>query len=232
VESEAVVALDKTSGEEVWRTEGIRQSWSTPLLLDLPGGGRELVVSLHSKVLGLDPGTGDKLWESAGVEDYVVPAVTAHEGTVFVTGGRGAAVVVAVRAGGRGDVTGTHELWRVHKTPKVATPLYHDGLLHWIDQRGVAVCVDAQSGDVKYEERLEIKSSGDKLYASPVYADGKIYCVTREDGTIVLAPGPRFEILARNGLGDPSTFNGTPTPSRGQLLLRSDRYLYCIGKKG
>lgn len=232
VESGAVVALDKTWGKEVWRTEDIRQSWSTPLVVDLPDGGRELVVSVHGKILGLDPGSGEKLWESAGVEDYVCPAVIDHDGVVYVTGGRGAAVIVAVRAGGRGDVSETHELWRVTKTPKVATPLYHDGLLHWIDQRGVAVCLDAKTGDVKYEERLEIKSTGDKVYASPVYADGKIYCVTREDGTIVLAPGPQFEILARNDLGDRSIFNGTPTPSRGQLLLRSDRYLYCLGKKG
>jgi hypothetical protein len=80
-----------------------------------------------------------------------------------------------------------------------------------------------------YEQRLDLKGRRDKVYASLVLGDGKLYGVSREDGAFVLAAHPDFELLARNHLGDSSIFNGTPTISDGQLLVRSDQYLYCIG---
>jgi outer membrane protein assembly factor BamB len=229
VESRSVVALDKADGREVWRVPGIEQSWSTPLVVDVPVGSQELVVSMKNKALGLDPATGEKLWECRAVEDYVCPAVIAHEGIVYIAGGI-KPQSFAIRAGGRGDVTETHLLWESRESTKVPTPLYHDGYLYWIDQKGVATCVDAKTGEVVYEERLKISGRGDKIYASLVLVDGKLYGVTRQDGTVVLAAGPEFKELARNHLGDASIFNGTPVPSNGQLLIRSDRFLYCIGK--
>jgi outer membrane protein assembly factor BamB len=229
VESGAIVALNKATGEEVWRAGGIRDSWSTPALVDLPGGKQELVASMHSKVRGYDPATGEQLWECTGVRDYVVPAVIAHDGIVYVTGGI-KPQTFAIRAGGRGDVTDSHLLWESNKASKVPTPVYHDGRLYWINQRGVAACVNAETGEVVYEERLRIRGSGDKIYASLVVADGKLYGVTREDGTIVLPAEPRFEELARNRLDDDSIFNATAVPSNGGWLLRSDRFLYCVGK--
>ncbi|NQU19896.1 MAG: PQQ-binding-like beta-propeller repeat protein, partial [Candidatus Nealsonbacteria bacterium] len=86
IESESLVALNKTTGKEVWRAEGIVDSWSTPALVDLPDAKQELVVSMHSKVRGYDPATGKQLWECASVEDYVVPAVVVDRGGVYVTG--------------------------------------------------------------------------------------------------------------------------------------------------
>ena len=229
VESESLVALDKADGREVWRVPGIKRSWSTPLVVDLPGGAQELVVSMEGKVLGLDPATGEELWQCAGVKDYVCPAVIAQEGIVYVTGGI-KPHTLAIRAGGRGDVTETHLLWESNKATKVPTPLYHDGHLYWINQRGIATCVKADTGEVLYDERLDISGRGDKIYASLVLVDDKLYGVTRQAGTIVLAAKPEFELLARNDLGDSSIFNATPVPVDGQLLIRSNRFLYCIGK--
>lgn len=229
VESQAVVALNKQSGDEVWRAGDVKESWSTPALVDLPDGRQELVVSMHSKVRGYHPSTGEQLWECAGVDDYVVPAVVAHQGVVYVAGGR-RPQLVAIRAGGRGNVTDSHLLWEIRSSSKVPTPVYFDGHLYWINQRGIAACVKADSGELVYEERLRIGGSGDKIYASLVVADGKLYGVTRQDGTVVLPAEPRFEELARNQLGDDSIFNATPAPGAGQLLLRSDRFLYCIGE--
>ncbi len=228
VESQSIVGLNKKTGREVWRTEGLERSWSTPLIVDLPGGSQELVVSMKNKILGLDPATGEQLWECAGVRDYTCPAVIAHEGIVYVTAGR-TPQFFAVRAGGRGDVTGTHVLWETAATPKVATPVYHDGYLYWINQTGTACCANAETGKLLYEKRLDLQGSGDRVYASLVFGDGKLYGVSREDGAIVLAAGAEFKLLARNDLGDSSVFNATPTISNGQLLFRSDRYLYCIG---
>lgn len=229
IESGDLVALDKATGREVWRVPGIDRSWGTPLVVALPGGGQELVVSMEGKVLGLDPATGRSLWECAGVTDYVCPSVLAHNGVVYVTAGR-KGLTLAIRAGGRGDVTATHLLWKLGKSPKVATPVYYDGHLYWINHQGIVVCVQADTGEVVFEERLKVAGRGDKVYASLVVADGKLVGVTRQDGAIVLAASPRFEELSRNQLGDPSVFNATPALSNGQLLLRSDRFLYCIGK--
>ena len=229
IESESIVALNNSSGKEVWRAHDIRRSWSTPLLVDLPDGKQELVVSLEGKALGLDPATGNRLWECAAVKDYVCPMVIAHEGIVYISGGR-KPQTMAIRCGGRGDVTDTHLIWEARKATKVPSPLYHDGLLYWVDNKGIACCLEADSGNVVYEQRLKISGGGDRVYASLVLADGKLYCVSRVGGTLVLAPGREFKELARNDLGDDSVFNATPVVSNGQLLLRSDKFLYCIGK--
>jgi len=199
------------------------------VVVELPGGKQELVVSLKNKVLGVDPATGEQLWECAAVEDYVCPAVIAHEGIAYVTGGR-KPLTIAVRCGGRGDVTDSHLLWELRKTPKVPTPLYHDGRLYWIDVKGVAMCVDGKTGESLWQERIDVKGTGDKIYASLVLAGGKLYGVSREDGCFVLAPGERCEQLAHNDLGDESIFNGTPAVCGDRLILRSDKYLYCLGK--
>ncbi len=230
VESGSLVALDKATGQEVWRVPGIEDSWSTPLIVELSDGSKELVVSMKKKVLGLDPATGEELWQCAGVNDYVVPAVIAHEGIVYVTGGR-KPQTLAIRAGGRGDVTDTHVVWEVNEASKVPTPLYHEGYLYWVDNKGLALCVKADDGEVVYQQRLrDLDGAPDKVYASPVLVGDKLFCVTRQSGTLVLAAGPEFELLAQNHLGDPSIFNATAVPAGDRLLIRSDRYLYCIGK--
>jgi outer membrane protein assembly factor BamB len=228
IESQSIVALDKQTGQVVWETPGIERSWSTPLIVEVPDGSQELVVSMKSAILGLDPKTGKQLWRSSGVDDYTCPAVIAQDGIVYVTAGR-SPQFFAVRAGGRGDVTDTHILWETAATPKVATPVYHQGRLYWVDQKGIACCADADTGKVIYRERLNLKGAGDTVYASLVAADGKLYGVSREDGAFVLAAAAEFRLLARNFLDDSSIFNATPTISNGQLLLRSDRYLYCLG---
>ena len=231
IESKSVVALSKTTGKEVWRAEGVVDSWSTPALVDLTAKKQELVVSMHSKVRGYDPATGKQLWECAAVQDYVVPSVVVDRGIVYVTGGR-KPLTVAIRPGGRGDVTESHLLWKLNKCSKIPSPLVHDGLLYWVDQKGTAGCVDAKTGELVYRERLDgLTGSGDKVYASLVSADGKLYAVSCRGGTVVLAIGREFKNLAQNDLGDRSVFNGTPAIGNGQLLLRSDRFLYCIGKE-
>ncbi len=228
VESQSLVALEKSTGEEVWRAEGINRSWATPALINLDEGKQEIVVSMEGEVRGYDPASGEQLWNCKAVQDYVTPLVIAHEGIVYVTGGR-KPLTLAIRAGGTGDVTESHVLWRIKKTSKITSPLLHDGHLYWVSQRGAAACIDAASGEVIYEERLKISGGGDKVYASLALADGKLYAVSRQGGTFVLAVGEEFKQLAHNELGDESVFNATPVFSDGKLLLRSDRYLYCIG---
>ena len=98
------------------------------------------------------------------------------------------------------------------------------------ESKGLAYCLDAKTGAVVYETRIEPRP--DRIYASPIVADGKIYYVSRDIGVYVLPAKPDYELLAHNVIAsDPSIFNASPAVSNGQLLLRSDTHLYCIGKK-
>jgi outer membrane protein assembly factor BamB len=229
VESGALLALDKNTGKEVWRAPGIRSAWDTPVLVTAPSGGRELVISMQNWLLGLDPDTGKELWRADGVHRYVCPSVVAHGGVVYAIGGGHTAL--AVKAGGRGDVTATHVLWRVKKGSNVSSPVYHDGHLYWAsDNGGLVHCQDAATGKFVYSERLKPPSG--LIYASPVLAEGRIYYVSQRTGTYVVAARPKFELLAHNVFADDnSRANASPAVSDGQLLFRTDRHLYCIGTR-
>lgn len=230
VESDAVIAFDKKTGKVAWRTPGVVRAWSTPVLVETPEGNEEIVLSTEGAVIGYDPDDGKKLWTCEGINDYVCPSVVAHEGIVYAIGGRKEIRSLAVRAGGRGDVTSTHRLWKTSDGSKVPSPVYHDGHLYWVEHTGIAFCVNAKTGDVVYQERLPTGQQG-KTYASVVLAEGRLYVVTCYSGTFVLEAKPQFKQLAHNVLGDDSVFNASPAVVPGRLLLRSDRFLYCIGKK-
>src|SRR6185436_17119691 len=135
---------------------------------------------------------------------------------------------LAVRLGGRGDVTGTHRLWTGKKGSNVTSPIYHDGHLYWMHENlGIAYCAEAKTGKIVYEERVE---GCGQVYASPVLADGKIYYFNREGRGLVLPAAPRYELLASNDLERRAIFNSSPAVDGGRLYLRTDRYLYCLGK--
>ena len=231
VESRSLVALNKRTGELVWEQDGISRSWNTPALVSLPGGKTELVVSIQGSLLAFDPGTGDELWRCEGIPTYVCPSVISHEGVVYASGGRGTQYTLAVRAGGRGNVTQTHQLWRVAKGSNVSSPVYHDGHVYVMnDSRGIAYCFDAASGELVYGERLQPRPG--LIYSSPTRAGNNIYFVSQHAGTFVLAADPDFKLVAHNVFDDDdSRSNACPVVHDGQLLLRNDRYLYCIGRR-
>ncbi len=131
-----------------------------------------------------------------------------------------------------GDVTDSHRLWvRPKVASNVSSPVFHDGHIFSVHtDDGVVSCVHAASGELVFRERL--RPSPGRIYTSPLAADGKIYLVSRERGAYVLSASPKFEQLTHNVIeNDDSIFNVSLVVSRGQLLLRSDKYLYCIGEK-
>lgn len=232
VESRSLVALDAKTGKQAWRVGDIKEAWNTPALVGLKGGKTELIVAVPRKVIGLDPATGQQLWTcDTGITWYMVPSMVSHEGVVYCIGGRsGAAGSLAVRAGGRGDVTATHRLWKTPRRSNVSSPVYHEGHLYFAhEQRAMAICLDAKTGKVVYEEKLGRRAG--QVYSSPVLAGGRLYYVTRRGGTFVVPAKPTFEVLAHNSLDDRSTFNASPAVTGDRLLLRSDAYLYCLGEK-
>ena len=229
VESGSLVALDRRTGREKWRAQGIKESWNTPLVVKTKIGNDELVVAILGKVLGFDPVTGKQLWScDTDITWYMVPCPVAADGIVYVLGGRSGTASLAVRAGGRGDVTRTHRLWTSKKGSNVSSPVYHDGHLYWVhDQIGIAYCARADTGKLVYEKRL---NRAGQIYASTLLADGRLYYLNRSGRTFVVAAKPKFELLHTNELRDGGVFNASPAVTGKQILLRSDKYLYCIEK--
>ncbi|EDL60045.1 hypothetical protein PM8797T_18264 [Gimesia maris DSM 8797] len=228
IESSTVYALNKSNGEVAWKAEEIVRAWTTPSIVDVPGGKQELVVNQKNQIFGFDPDTGKKLWTCEGIQDYVVPVVVQNEGILYCLGGRSNRSI-AVRPGGKGDVTKTHKLWEVNVGANVTSPVYYDGHLYWASDRGIAFCLNAKDGEVVYKNRLP---TGARLYASIVLADGKLYVTTRDSGVIVLKAGPEYVELARNEIkSDEDLFNASPAVSEGSIYLRTNSYLYRIAEK-
>lgn len=229
VESESLVALDRETGEERWRASGIKEAWNTPVLVTANSGREELIVATQGKLMAFEPLSGELLWTcDTDITWYMVPSVVAADGVVYCLGGRSGAASLAVRAGGSGDVTDSHRLWTSQKGSNVSSPVYHDGHLYWMnDQRGTAYCAKAETGETIYEERLE---RAGQVYASALLADGRLYYLTRDGKTFVLAAQPEFKQLAANDLRDGGVFNGSPAVAGKRLLIRSDKYLYCLGE--
>jgi outer membrane protein assembly factor BamB len=231
IESESLVALDKATGKEVWRANDIQDSWNTPLLVDAPAGKKELIIVTKSQLLAFEPASGAPLWNSAGSKPprYICPSATSAGGIVYAVHGY-FGPAVAVRSGGRGDVTETQQLWSVKKGSNVSSPAYHEGHLYWANDQGFAICVNASNGRVIYQERIEPQPKD--IYASAVVAAGKIYYVSRKNGTYVYAAQPKLQLLAHNVIADDdSVFNASPVVTDKGLLLRSDKYIYLIGSK-
>ncbi len=228
IESGSLVALDKLTGKEAWKAGGVSAAWNTPLLVNAKSR-KEVVVSAQNRLLSFDPNDGKPLWNSDGVHRYVCPSVVAHDGVVFAIGGGHTSL--AVRAGGSGDVTESHGVWRKPKGSNVGSPVYLDGHLYWAtDGGGIICCQNAATGEFVFEKRLDPGSG--TIWSSPVLADGKLYFVSQSKGTFVVAAKPEYEVLAHNTFADDdSRTNASPAIHNGQLLLRTDRALYCIGKK-
>ena len=224
VESGSLVAIDKETGKEAWREAGMERSWNTPHLVALPGGKTEVVVSVEGTLLAFDPDSGTQLWRCEGIQDYVCPSVISLDGVIYAAGARNSRVI-AVRAGGRGDVTKTRRLWEARAGANVSSPVIRDGYLYGVSDRNkTAYCLRLSDGKVMFKT-----SFPGQPYASALLADDKIYIVTRYDGTFVMAAEPEYKQLAHNTLGDDSTFNASPIAAHNRLYLRSDRFLYCIG---
>jgi outer membrane protein assembly factor BamB len=227
IESDTLFAFDKQTGKEVWQAGSIMKSWSSPCIAEVPGGPPELIMNQKNEIFAFDPITGQKLWWCAGVEDYIVPVPVFHDGIVYCLGGRSNRAI-AVKLGGRGDVTKTHKLWQSTIGANVTSPVYHDGHLYWASDKAIENCLRASDGEEVYQQRLPTRS---RIYSSIVRAGNKLYVTTRDQGIVVLAAKPEYEELAVNVIeSDETLVNASPAVSGNQLLLRTDAFLYCIGE--
>lgn len=228
IESQALVAINKHTGEIAWKVEDINKAWTTPTIVTPKNGTPELVMHHKELIRGYDPKTGEVLWTCRGIPDYVVPGIVVVDDILYCSGGRQNRTI-AVKAGGRGDVTETHKLWEVTVGANVTTPLFHNGYLFWSHDKGMAQCLNAEDGSTLFRERYE---SRDRVYASVVLGDGRLYAQLRDGTCVVMAAKPEHTILAENLLGDgEEQFNATPAFDQGRIILRSTKAVYCVGKK-
>jgi len=230
-----LMRIDKMTGETVWRVErpthAIRESpdaYTTPALLRYDGK-TEIVITGGDCVTGHDPATGQELWRADGLNplndaSYRIVASPVVNGNIIYAPTR-ERPLLALRAGGRGDVTETHRLWSFDHGPDVPTPVSDGKYFYVVNDRGIMWALDAETGrEIWGQQRVAPGTYSSSL----VLADGKIF-VTNEDGvTTVVKAGPEFEILAENSLDDYSL--SSPAISEGKVFMRTATYLYCIGE--
>jgi outer membrane protein assembly factor BamB len=231
-----VMRIDKKTGKTLWKvdrpTNAIRESpdsYTTPALLRY-GKSTEIVITGGDCVTGHDPETGQELWRANGLnpdknEFYRIVASPIIFNEIIYAPTR-VKPLLALKAGGRGDVTSSHLLWSTVNGPDVPTPVTDGKYFYIVNDRGIMWCLDAKTGAEVYGQQ-RIKTGA--YSASPVLADGKVY-VTNEDGlTTVVAAGPKFEVLAENPLND--YVLSSPAISDGRIYIRTTGHLYAIGKK-
>ena len=221
-----IVALDRETGKTVWKTprENKTRSYCVPLIRDL-GGRPQMILSGDKCVASYDPNNGLRHWWIDGPTDQFVASVVYNQQAdlLFVTGGFPDHHILAVKPDGRGNLTRTSKIvWRTNKgVAYVPSPIAEGPYFLVVSDSGVAHCFEAATGALAWQERLG------EHHASLVSAGGLVYFLNDEGVMNVVQPGPQFVRVARNEIGEKAF--ASPAISHGQLFLRGDRHLFCIG---
>jgi outer membrane protein assembly factor BamB len=222
-----IVALDKTSGQTVWKVprQHKTRSYVTPIIRTIDGQD-QLVFSGSKSVVSLDPATGETIWTIDGPTEQFVASMVFDGERFFMAAGFPTYHVRAIRPEGKGNVTESHVAWH-EKNAKcyVPSPVVVDGYLLVADDRGTGNCYDAQTGERYWQARL-----GRGFGSSLVTAGGLVYFPADDGLTKVIKPGKEVEILSENPIGELT--NSSPAISQGQIFLRGEKHLFCIGKAG
>lgn len=224
-----VVGLDRETGDIRWKTERDTEptkgfSFSTPLVIEV-AGQRQAVCPASDAVFAYDPETGGEIWRVRYGDGYsVVPRPVAAHGLVYVCTGYNQPLLMAIDPTGTGDVTGSHVKWSGRRAvPHNPSPIVVGNELYFVSDQGVATCLDAITGEQRWQERL-----GGNFSASPVAADGKIYFQDENGTAIVIEAGPEYRELARNVWGGGARTFASYAVLDGALILRSETHLYRV----
>jgi outer membrane protein assembly factor BamB len=222
-----IAAFDARTGRQVWRTSRDAQvGWGTPVAVRV-GDRDEIIVNSQMRVYGYDSGTGTELWRCEGSTYEVIPTPVVGHGMVFCSSGR-AGPTLAIRPGGRGNVTRSHLVWSSPRgSPFVPSPILYEDYLYMVnDMSSIATCIEALTGRVVWQGRLGVATS-EGFSASPVAFDGKVFFTNDDGDTFVLRAGPKFDLLQVNRLGE--TVLASPALVDGRWYVRTDRGLTAIG---
>lgn len=222
-----IVALDKATGKEQWRIDRPNRTRSyVPPVIFHAAGKPQMVLSGSKCITSYDPRTGRQHWIIDGPTEQFCASLVYTDGVFCMTGGYPTLHILGIRPDGRGNVTDTHVLWHVRKHPSyVPSPIAHDKWFFVISDRGTASCLEAKTGKYLWQERL-----GRHHSASPVSAAGNLYFPDDKGVTHVVKAAPKFELVARNELGE--GLRGSPAISRGRIYIRGLKHLFCIDDGG
>jgi outer membrane protein assembly factor BamB len=220
-----LVALDRADGHTLWKTprDNHTRSYCAPLIRQM-GGRTQMVLSGDICVASFDPDTGKRYWVIDGpTEQFVAsPVYSERTGLVYITGGFPDHHILAIRPDGNGNVTQTHIAWRTTRgAAYVPSPILEAGCFLVVSDSGVAHCYECETGNLFWAERV-----GEE-HASLVSAQGRVYFLNDQGLTTVVRPGPQFVRLAQNDLGEKCF--ASPAITGGQIFLRGQNHLFCIG---
>jgi len=218
-----VAALDKQTGKTKWKKmrQGY-QAYTTPLVVKLPGGDQVISPGAF-RAVAYEPRTGKEIWQVTYGDGFSnVPRPVYGNGLVFICTGFQEPSLLAVRLEGRGDVTRKQVAWSLKRgAPLTPSPLLVGDELYMITDNGIATCVDAATGKEHWKARV-----GGNHSASPIFADGRIYFLSEEGESVVIAPGKEFKVLAKNELNGETL--ASMAVSGGSIFVRSRTHLYRL----
>jgi len=222
-----IAAFDTRTGRSLWRTgRDANVGWGTPIAIRI-GDRDEIVVNGQDRVQAYDPEGGQELWRCSGTTDEVIPTAVVGHGLVFCSSGR-AGPTLAIRPGGRGDVTRSHLVWSSPRgSPFVPSPILHGEYLYVLnDMASIVTCIEAMTGRAVWQGRLGV-AQREGFSASPVAVDGKLFFTNDDGDTFVLRAGPKFELLHVNRIGEGTL--ASPALVDGRWYIRTDRNLIAVG---
>ena len=223
LEQQFVVALDKATGKVRWKKlrEGY-QAYTTPLVVSLPSGDQVISPGAF-QAIAYEPRSGKEIWRVKYAEGFSnVPRPVYGNEFVYICTGFQEPSLLAVRVDGHGDVTKSKIAWKLDRgIPKTPSPLLVGNELYIVSDNGIATCIDAKTGEELWRARL-----GGNYSASPIYADGRIYFLSEEGESVVIAPGRELKHLATNQLDGPTL--ASMAVSHNSIFIRSATHLYRI----
>jgi outer membrane protein assembly factor BamB len=224
-----IAAFDVQTGRQVWRTaRDASVGWGTPIAVRV-GDHDEIIVNGQRSVYAYDPDRGTELWHCGGATYEVIPTPVVGYGMVFCASGR-AGPTLAIRPGGRGDVTRTHLVWTSPRgSPFVPSPILYGEYLYTVnDMASIVTAFEAATGKVMWQGRLGV-ARREGFSASPVAVDGKLFFTNDDGETFVLRAGPTFDLLHVNRIGERTL--ASPALVDGRWYIRTARQLVAIGEE-
>ena len=221
-----IVALDRATGRTVWKTPrpNRTRSYCTPILRRIDGRN-QMILSGNMCVASYDPDSGRQHWIIDGPTEQFVASLVYNGELLFMTCGFPDRFMQAIRPDGQGNVTATHVAWQKDRDcAYVPSPIAVGPYFLLVSDNGVATCLEAKTGRSLWRRRL-----GPHFSASLVTANGRVYFLSDRGIMTIVKPGPTFEEVARNELGE-KTF-ASPALSEGQIFIRGAQHLFCIGKR-
>jgi len=220
----ALVAMNPETGQTVWSTpRPVDNSWSTPIVVETEAGP-ELIASADPWVIGYDPELGTELWRAEGLSGDVAPSPVYADGLVYVTNEY--AKVMAIRAGGLGDVTQTHVAWTSQEgmLSNAPSPVCDGTYLLDVHSSGNLSCYNAKTGELVWEDRVD-----SSVWASPLLVGETVYLFGEDGKTYFLALGEEYKLLGGADVGE--EVSATPAFADSRIYVRGKDHLFCIARE-